>query len=430
VAEVDLRELAKAVVPMIWEMMFPWVKTETEKRAEETAERTVEERVQSGSMILDRGWHTISFAKPFDRTPSVVVTAELGEGWYKRREFEPPEIVLPKVEIPDVEVARVRVPKIEVPEVKAPTITPVIPPKVELPALAKIKTPKIEKLKPIEVPKIGLKWWRCRRCDWATLAPVEPYKCPEGHPKYYIDSVTAEKAVGGLFKYAVRKGLGDWKVFNWLRDLVVDGSGWIGKILARVFANLMEGIEGWNKDLMGRLVSELNVELLPNIKESVDEAFAELPDEIKGKVDGMMAIHKNKMKKNYEEMASRLKGSIDEAFKKLAGEFTKSLAEGFGDLKTNLDKAFATSAGNVTDALKKMEIEKELRKLRDSLAEGFGKLTDFSIQAINESIEIYHKEVLGYEEGKLALSLPIRNVTATRFEVFVPRRTRIHYVAR
>lgn len=265
--------------------------------------------------VLKKGWHRTTYKDALTRAglvfqdpPAVLVLGEVRGGLFPRPgEFTSPTLTLPSIAVPSITVPDIALPGV-------PTI----------PAVSII---------------------RVQRVNWATRLQND-------------------------YEQACKDTLGDWGLFNWMRDLICFFARAVGFVAGTALNFIWDKIVG---DQIGHVQDEMQ-EKVNQVRVAIDGAVQDLRDKTQATI-------------------SDWRGTLQKAL------------NGFRD------NAQASLDGFRADA-----------------QEGLNKITGFATAALNQIVPMVWDH-LGLDEADLFTPIPFRRVQTTGFEFYVPGQAKVHYLA-
>ncbi|MEM3041207.1 MAG: hypothetical protein QXG97_04185 [Nitrososphaerota archaeon] len=287
--------------------------------------------------LEERRWYHVSFKRAFAEVPSVLVSAEVRSGWFSPKRYAVPavEISIPAVEVPSVSVPEVSVPSVAVaaaPTISVPGVELAQAPEISIPAVAVPKAPSIS-IPTVSIPTFNVSIPRVDRID------LRPY-----------------------IRDRFREALGDWGLFNWMRNAIADGPGWVvGTVLNWLWDSM---IQPQVDTIQSGIQDAVNV-ALERVRDGVQVALNRYRDYILTGVNGGLDDARSK---------------VQTALNGLRDNVQSSLNMGLSDARAKTQAALNAYRGNI-----ELSVNAGLRGGRDKVQAAFndfgGRLQENFIEA-------------------------------------------------
>jgi len=295
--------------------------------------------------LEEQKWYHVSFKRTFAEAPAVLISAEVRTGWFSPKRYAVPAV---KISIPKVEVPGVSVPTVTVPTVAVPSSPAISIPTIEVPRAPTINIPGVEipKAPTINIPTVSVPSIEISRIGRGDLRPV--------------------------VRDQFRAALGDWGIFNWARNAIADGPGWVvGSFL------------NWLWDVMIQ-------PQIDKVRDGINDGLRKMT----GNTQAALNSYRDQIQSGVNAGLADARAKVQAALNAYRGYIQDSLNAGLGDARDKAQSALNSSRGYIQDSL-----NKGLLDARQKVQTAF---TDFRerLQAnFNETINSANRSLASFRDS-------------------------------
>lgn len=194
--------------------------------------------------------------------------------------------------------------KIATPKVPAPT-------KVSAPTVAKVSKVGAAKIGVSEIPRTELYWWKCYTCEYPWMTITKTWtRCPQCGSSDthgpWAGTRAWEDGLKFMYWWGARKGLGDWGILNWARDLIIKCFEWLGLAMSRMLYTLWGGVQNQIDYVRDKINSEIQRQV-----DMINAAFSTQMDRVDERIEQLRANVNSALSTQTDRINDRLSGLVD-----------------------------------------------------------------------------------------------------------------------